>query len=404
MPKLAKPLGALAVKNLHHEGLHAVGGVSGLYLSVNSNGARSWILRTKVGSKRSDIGLGSYPSISLALAQSKATETKELIKKGIDPVAERKRRKVLVEWTFERCAFEFINLHRSGWKNEKHAQQWENTLKTYAYPVIGNKHVSAISVGDVLTVIEPHWLSKNETMNRVRNRIELILGWAAVRGYREKENPASWRGNLAGTLPKPSRVNKREAHKAMPFAEVNSFVKKLKQSDGMSAKCLHWLILTATRSNEARGALWSEIDIENKSWVIPPERMKGGREHRIPLSQSALKLIQELPRFEGNDLLFQGRGEKPLSDMAMTLLMRRLNVDAVPHGFRSTFVDWAAERTSYPPELREMALAHALGDKTQAAYQRGDLFERRRSLMNDWSRFIEAESTPSKVHQLRVAN
>jgi integrase len=404
MPKLAKPLGALAVKNLLNEGLHAVGGVSGLYLAVNSNGARSWILRTKVGSKRSDIGLGSYPSISLAMAQAKATETKESIKKGIDPIAERKRQKVLVEWSFERCAVEFISLHRNGWKNEKHAQQWENTLKTYAFPLIGNKHVSAISVGDVLSVIEPNWLSKNETMNRVRNRIELILGWAAVRGYREKENPASWRGNLSGTLPKPSRVNKREAHKALPFAEMNSFMKKLRQSDGMSAKCLQWLILTATRSNEARGALWSEIDMENKSWVIPPERMKGGREHRIPLSQSALKLIQELPRFEGNDLVFQGRGDKPLSDMAMTLVMRRLKADAVPHGFRSTFVDWAAESTSYPPELREMALAHALGGKTQASYQRGDLFERRRSLMNDWAKFIDTEPSSAKVHKLRVAS
>ena len=403
MPKLAKPLGALAVKNLLQQGFHAVGGVSGLYLSVNSNGAKSWILRTKVGSKRSDIGLGSYPAISLAMAQTKATEIKELIKKGIDPIAERKLRKVLVEWTFERCAIEFIKLHRNGWKGEKHAQQWENTLKTYAFPLIGNKHVSTISVGDVLSVIEPHWLTKNETMNRVRNRIELILGWAAVRGYREKENPASWRGNLSGTLPRPSRVNKREAHKALPFSEINSFVKKLKQSNGISAKCLHWLILTATRSNEARGALWSEIDMENKSWVIPPERMKGGREHRIPLSQSALRLIQELPRFEGNDLLFQGRGDKHLSDMAMTLVMRRLNVDAVPHGFRSTFVDWAAERTSYPPELREMALAHALGDKTQAAYQRGDLFDRRRSLMNDWATFIDTEPTSAKVHKLRAA-
>lgn len=404
MPKIAKPLGALAVKNLLKEGLHAVGGVSGLYLSVNAKGARSWILRTKVGEKRSDIGLGSYPSISLAMAQAKATETKELIKKGIDPIAERKLRKVLVEWTFERCAQEFIKLHRSGWKSEKHSAQWENTLKTYAFPIIGNKHVSAISVGDVLTVIEPYWLSKNETMSRLRNRIELVLSWAAIRGYREKENPASWRGNLSGTLPKPSKVNKREPHKALPFIEMNSFIQKLKQSDSVSSKCLQWLILTAARSNEARGALWTEIDMENKSWVIPPSRMKGGREHRVPLSESALELLEQLKHFEGNDLLFQGKEGKPLSDMSMTLLMRRLKVVAVPHGFRSTFIDWAAERTSYPPELREMALAHTLGNKTQSAYQRGDLFERRRALMNDWATFIYTAPTSAIVHHLKVAS
>ena len=256
---------------------------------------------------------------------------------------------------------------------------------------MGNKHVRDIVVGDVLAVIEPYWLTKNETMVRLRNRIELVLSWASARGYRPKENPAAWRGNLDATLPKPSKVNKRTAHKALPFTQINGFMSALRLSDGMSAKCLQWLILTATRSNEARGAQWSEIDEKTASWTIPASRMKAGREHRVPLSKAALALLKTIPKFEGNDNIFQGRDDKPLSDMSMTLQMRRMKADAVPHGFRSTFVDWAAEMTNYAPELREMALAHTLGDKTQSAYQRGDLFERRRALMEDWAIYIDAK-------------
>jgi len=400
MPKIAKPLGALAVKNLVHEGLHAVGGVSGLYLSVNSNGARSWILRTKIGNRRSDIGLGSYPAVSLAMAHSKATEAKESIKKGLDPIAEKKLRKNLVEWTFERCANEYIKLHRQGWKNDKHAQQWENTLTTYAFPSIGSMHVGDISVSNVLAVIEPYWLSKNETMSRVRNRIELVLSWAAIRGYRSRENPAAWRGNLAGTLPKPSKVHKSKPHKSLPFEQINDFIKRLRASDSMSVMCLEWLIFTGARSSEAREAKWSEINIKEKIWVIPAERMKGAREHRVPLSDSCLRLLKKIPKFEGNDYVFQGKEGKPLSDMALTMLMRGLNVDAVPHGFRTTFISWASERTSYPEELREISISHRVTNKTQAAYQRGDLFDRRRALMRDWGNFIESGNTSSKVIQL----
>ena len=404
MPTIAKPLGALAVKNLKAEGLHAVGTVSGLHLSISASGARSWILRTKIGTRRSDIGLGAYPAVSLALAHEKAQAIKESIKQGIDPVAARTRNRNTVEWTFERCALEYIKLHRTSWKNAKHASQWENTLSTYAYPHLGAKHVRDIYVGDVLSVIEPHWLTKNETMVRIRNRIELVLSWAAVRGYRSKENPAAWRGNLDSTLPKPSKVNQREAHKALPFTQAHDFMAQLRQTQGMSAKCLEWLILTATRSNEAREATWAEIDVQGAAWTIPAVRMKAGREHRIPLSATALKLLQAMPRFEGTDLIFPGRDtEKPLSDMSMTLVMRRMKVDAVPHGFRSTFVDWAAERTSYPPELREMALAHTLGDKTQAAYQRGDLFERRRALMSDWAAYIDTPPTSGNIIQFKTA-
>jgi integrase len=411
MPRIAKQLGALAVKNLKGEGLHAVGGVSGLYLSINPAGARSWILRTKVGSRRSDIGLGSYPSISLAMAHEKATATKEVIKQGVDPVADKKQRRNLVEWTFERCAADYIKLHRQGWTNAKHAQQWENTLATYAFPVIGAKHVSQITVGDVLAVIEPHWTRTNDTMVKVRNRIELVLAWAAARGYRSRENPAAWRGNLDAALPKPSKVNGREHHPSLPYAQVHDFLLHLRTVEGTSAKCLEFLIMTGVRSVEARGAKWDEFDFDNAVWTIPAERMKKKREHRIPLSDAALGFLRSIPVFQGNDFVFQGRAGQALSDTALNMTIKRMhkakvllgesgyldpkleNRIAVVHGFRSTFVVWAAERTNHSYELREIALSHKFGNETQAAYQRGDLFERRRSLMNDWSHYLELPSS-----------
>ena len=403
MPKIAKPLGALEVSRLAVDGLHAVGTVAGLYLSINTNGARSWILRTKVGNRRTDIGLGSYPAITLAVARERALETKDSIRQGVDPVADKRAKRAVIEWTFDRCAAEYIAINRAGWKNAKHAQQWENTLATYASPVLGAKHVREIGVSEVLSAIQPHWLTKNETMVRLRNRIELVLAWAAVRGYRAKENPAAWRGNLDSVLPKPGRVNKRKPHKALPYRGINAFVSRLSLSDGMSAKCLHFLILTATRSNEARGAQWSEVDLDAKTWTIPAERMKAGNRHRIPLPAPAIELLKSLPRFEGNDNVFQGRADKPLSDMSLTLHMRRMKTDAVPHGFRSTFSDWAAECTNYPVELREMALAHTIANKTQAAYQRGDMFERRRALMADWAAFTVTPPTNENILQFKAA-
>jgi len=403
MPKIAKPLGALEVSRLAGDGLHSVGTVAGLYLSINTNGARSWILRTMVGNRRTDIGLGSYPAITLAVARERALEAKDSIRHGVDPVADKRAKRAVIEWTFDRCAAEYIAINRAGWKNAKHAQQWENTLASYASPMFGTKHVRDIGVSEVLSAIQPHWLTKNETMVRLRNRIELVLAWAAVRGYRAKENPAAWRGNLDSVLPKPGRVNKRQPHKALPYREINAFVSRLALAEGMSAKCLHFLILTATRSNEARGAQWSEIDLEAKTWTIPAERMKAGNGHRVPLPAPAIELLQSLPRFEGNDNVFQGRANKPLSDMSLTLHMRRMKVDAVPHGFRSTFSDWAAECTNYPVELREMALAHTIANKTQAAYQRGDMFERRRALMADWAAFVATVPSPARVVQIRGA-
>ncbi len=285
--------------------------------------------------------------------------------------------------------------------------QWETTLASYASPVIGSKHVRDVTVGDVLAIIEPHWTSKNETMVRTRNRIELVLGWAASRGYRDKQNPAQWRGNLQHALPKPSKVNNRQHHAALPYREVHQFMQKLAQVDGMSAKALQWLILTACRSGEARGATWDEIDLEAGLWTIPASRMKAGREHRIPLSVQALELLEALPRFEQvegkPDYIFTGRAGGELSDMSLTVLIRRMKLDATAHGFRSTFADWAAEQTSYPIELREMALAHTLGDKTREAYQRGDMMERRRAMMGDWATYLTTPTTSASIIPLRGA-
>ena len=408
MPRIAKALGALAVKNLSGKGLHAVGGVSGLYLSINSNGAKSWILRTQIGTKRSDMGLGSYPAISLTLAQQKATEAKESIKRGIDPIAERKQRRSTIEWTFQRCAMEYIEIHRSSWTNRKSEQQWTNSLATYAYPVLGAKHVRDITVGDVLAVIEKDWSRINDSMNKVRNRIQLILAWAAARGYRPKDNPATWRGNLDAALPKPSTVNNRTHHPALPFGQMNDFITKLRKQNGIGPKCLELLIYTGVRSANAREMKWSEIDFESATWTIQGQNMKGKQTHRVPLPDCVLDLIKSMARYEGNDFVFQGRSNNAMSDATMNTLIKRMhksevkagnkgfldpNTDsrvAVVHGFRSTFADWAAECTTYAPELREMVLAHSLGSKTQAAYQRGDLFSRRRLMMNDWANYINS--------------
>lgn len=405
MPRLAKPLGALQVKGLTTPGLHAVGTVNGLYLRIKESGTRQWMLRTKIGGKRSDIGLGGYPSVTLAQAHAKAQTLKDQIQSGINPIAQRQQRRTTIEWTFDRCASEYIKLHREGWKNIKHAAQWETTLASYASPVIGSKHVRDVTVGDVLSIIEPHWVGKTETMVRTRNRIELVLGWAASRGYRDKQNPAQWRGNLQHALPKPSKVSNRQHHAALPYREVHPFMQRLAQVDGMSAKALQWLILTACRSGEARGATWDEIDLKAGLWTIPKERMKAGREHRIPLSAQALELLEALPRFEQvegkPDYIFTGRAGGELSDMSLTALIRRMKVDATAHGFRSTFADWAAEQTSYPLELREMALAHTLGDKTREAYQRGDMMERRRAMMGDWATYLTTPTTSASVILLR---
>jgi integrase len=402
MPRIAKALGALEVRRLSEAGLHAVGTVPGLYLSVKTTGAKSWILRATIGTRRSDIGLGSYPGVTLAAAWERAREALGSIRAGQNPVTERQNKKAAIDWTFKTCALAYIEAFRPSWKNAKHAQQWENTLTAYVYPVFGDKHVKAVDTADVTTVIRPQWATKNETMNRVRNRIELVLNWAAAQGYRPKGfNPAQWRGHLDQVLPKPSKVNQRESFEAMPIDDMYAFMQRLRMMDGTGARCLEFTILTACRSGESRGALWSEIDLDVGTWTIPATRMKANRPHRIPLSDRVLELLDVLPRLvnddgEQIDLVFPGQsGEKSLSDMSLTACMRRMGLSAVPHGFRSTFTDWVAERTSYPSEVREMALAHAIGSETEAAYRRGDLYDKRRALMNEWAQFLATQAAKS---------
>lgn len=406
MGKIAKELSAIEVKRLSEPGLHPVGVVPGLRLNIKPSGAKSWILRTTVGAKRSDIGLGAYPAVTLAAAWERARKTLADIREGKDPVADRQAKRAARDWTFENCALAYIAAFEPSWKNQKHGQQWRNTLETYVYPHFGDKHVKDVDTADVMAAIGPSWSTKNETMVRVRNRIELVLSWAAAQGHRPRGfNPATWRGHLDQVLPRPSKVNKREHFEAMPLDAVHGFYTRLQGVHGMSSKCLQFAILTACRSGEARKATWVEMDLNSCVWSIPAERMKSGRPHRVPLSQPVVELLKALPRFEGSDLVFPGRDvEKPLSDMALTLVMRRMNLTAVPHGFRSSFSDWVSERTAYPGEVREMALAHAVGNATEAAYRRGDLFEKRRNLMNDWAQFVtEPPASGDNVVPLRAA-
>jgi len=271
------------------------------------------------------------------------------------------------------------------WSNAKHRQQWKNTLETYAAPYLGNLAVSTIDVPHMLACLEPIWQTKNETANRVRGRIESILDWATVRKYRTGENPARWKGHLDKVLPAPSKIQKVEHHRALPIDAIKSFMKDLRQRPGMAARALEFVVLTAARSGEVRGATWPEFDLQAKIWTIPGERMKAGNEHRVPLSSDALRLLQQLPRLAETDLLFPGSKLQVLSDMSLTAVMRRMKVDAVPHGFRSTFRDWASERTNYPRDLAEQALAHTLQSKVEAAYRRGDALEKRRVMMEDWA-------------------
>ena len=394
MPIKVKALTAKAVRELVEPGRYPVGTVPGLMLWVSPAGARSWVLRTMVGARRADIGLGGYPGVTLAEAIDKARAAKDEITKGVDPVQRKRDERSSSELTFRKVAENFIALKKSEWKNIKHGQQWENTLETYAYPTIGHLPVSEIEMSHLIKLLGEHWDTKNETMVRVRNRIEMILDSAAVQGFRSKENPARWKGNLSLILPSPRKVNKRKHHKALPFAAVPDFMKALGLVEGISSKALKFAILTAARSGEVRGATWSEIDLDAGMWEIPAVRMKSGRAHRVPLPHAAVTLLNKMPHFKDCNLVFPGRSLQALSDMSLLAVMRRMKVDAVPHGFRSSFRDWAAETTAHPNEVCEMALAHAVGDETEEAYRRGDLLQKRAKLMEDWAAYLGEPAPP----------
>lgn len=396
MPKKAKELGPLAVKQLSAPGTHAVGHVAGLALQITSANAKSWILRVTVGARRREIGLGAYPSVSLKEAHEKAQALRDEIASGIDPVMARKeaasrlRASQALEVTFEDAAKRFIKAKAPEWKNAKHGDQWRNTLAEYAYPKIGNLMVRHITRSHVTEVLEPIWTAKTETASRLRGRIEAILDWARVKGFREDGiNPATWRGNLDKLLPAPKKTKRVRNHPALPIDQMAAFMVTLRATEGVSARCLDFTILTAARSGESRGARWNEIDLERGIWSVPPERMKAKKEHRVPLSPAAVELLKAIERQENQDLVFPSpRTGGVLSDMSLLELMRRQDLDATPHGFRSTFRDWAGEHTNYPRELAEVALAHIKGDATEAAYWRGDVLEKRRRMMSDWAEFI----------------
>lgn len=405
MPKQTKELTAIEAKRITEPGRHPVGTVPGLMLMVRDNGVKGWVLRVSIRGKRADIGLGGYPGVTLADAVKRARDLRAGIPKGVDPRAEKKAAKAEL-MTFQRAADEYIKLHRASWKNAKHAQQWENTLAAYVHPTIGAVPVKDVDTPHILEILKPHWTTKNETMVRVRNRIELVLSWAMASGHRDRGlNPAAWRGHLDHALPKPSKVNNRQHHAAMPWQDVPEFMRKVAQVEGMSARCLEFTILTACRSGESRGAKWDEIDLNGKVWNIPAERMKAGRAHRVPLSDRVVKLLQALPRIEGETLVFPGAKENtPLSDMSLTMLLRRHATGVTAHGFRSSFRDWAAETTSYPGEVCEMALAHAVGDAVEAAYRRGDLFAKRAALMQDWAAYAtKPQEAAGTVTPIRAA-
>lgn len=392
MPKKAKERSALDVKRFSKTGRHAVGGVAGLLMVVVPSGAKYWILRVLVGGKRRDIGVGGFPDVSLAEAREKAKFIRNQILAGIDPVQARKeaRSKLVAaraaEITFEQSAKEFISSKSSEWKNAKHTEQWKSTLELYVYPVIGKMQVNDVALSHIMKILEPIWSTKTETAARLRGRIENILDWATVRNYRRGDNPARWKGHLDKILPSPNKIAKVEHHRALPINEMGSFMEKLSGREEVSFRALEFLILTAARSGEVRRATWDEINLEENTWTIPAERMKASKEHRVPLSPRAVEILKAVPRYEGIDFVFVSPRGGSLSDMSLSVLMRGMNVDAVPHGFRSTFRDWVAECTNYPNEVAEMALAHTIGNKVEAAYRRGDLFEKRRQMMNDWEK------------------
>jgi integrase len=297
--------------------------------------------------------------------------------------------------TFEQCASKYIAVKSAEWSNAKHAAQWAATLATYAYPVIGPIMVRDVELPQVKAVLDPIWTTKTETATRVRGRIEAVLDWATVNGYRSGLNPARWRGHLDKVLAAPAKIAKIEHHAAVPVPEVGAFMRALRAQEGMGARALEFAILTAARSGEVRGATWGEIDLDAAVWVVPGERMKAGKEHRVPLSDAAVAVLREVPRMAGTDVVFSSTKGAALSDMTLSAVMRRMGVACVPHGFRSTFRDWCSERTSYPRDVAEMALAHAIGDKVEAAYRRGDLFEKRRRMMDEWATFC-ARVEPAK--------
>ncbi len=394
MPKIAAQLSALEVSRLKAPGFVSVGGVPGLSLQVSTSGARSWILRVKIGNKRRDMGLGAYPAVTLAQAYQKARDARDAIEQGNDPILARERAQSLLRAaqasaiTFQQAATKFLEAKAAEWRNPKHRAQWRATLETYAFPTIGDLDVKDVGDVHILQILEPIWQSKTATATRVRGRIENVLDWATAKKYRTGENPARWRGHLDMLLSAPKKTAPVVHHEAVPVDDAPAFYTALRERKGTAARALEFLMLTAARSGEVRGATWSEIDLDKGVWTIPGSRMKAGKEHRVPLTKSAVDILRQQPQEQANPLVFPAPRGGQMSDMTLTAVMRRMNLDAVPHGLRSTFRDWVAERTSYQPDLAEMALAHAITNSVEAAYRRGDQFEKRGRMMESWAKYL----------------
>lgn len=429
MPKKAKDLTALSVARLRHPGgnignvTFAVGNVAGLLLQCTPTGARTWLLRTLVGTKRRSIGLGGYPDISLADAIRRAREAKDKIRAGVDPIEERKAARSALAaaqargLTFSVAVDRYLAAKLDAFKNAKHRAQWKMTLETYACRELGPMLVSDIAVLDVLRVLEPIWRERTETASRLRGRIEAVLAWATVAGHRTGDNPARWSGNLKEMLPAAAKVKNNNNQPAVQIDDAARWFAALRKRDGMGSRALEFLALTACRSGEVRGATWDEIDLDKALWTVPAGRMKMKREHRVPLSADAVALMKALPRLGDSSFVFPAARGGMLSDMTLSATMRRIHeaeieaggagfIDrtskrpAVPHALRSTFRDWIAERTTYPGDMAETALAHKISNAVEAAYRRGDMIEKRRQMMTAWASFLAGRSVSGNVLQL----
>lgn len=414
MPKVAKELGPLEIQRLAHPGganpvTIAVGGVPGLHIRITPAGAKSWLLRVVVGGKRRNIGLGSYGSVKLKEARDRARDIHDQIWRGLDPVAERRAAHAALRnrMTFAEAVDSYVEAKASELRSEKYRRQWRVPIDTYAGPHIGDMRVDEIERPDILRVLQPIWLEKTETAKRLRQRIERVLDFAEVAGHRSGENPAKWRGGLEHILPAPGRVAKAQNWPALKLEDAAEWFADLRGRSGIATRALEFLVLTAARSGEVRGAVWEEIDLRRRIWTIPADRMKASRDHRVPLSEAAWRVLEDIPRFAGSQFVFPAVRGGQLSDMALSSTMRRMNVakeggyldsasgrPAVVHGLRSTFRDWAAELTTWPRELAEVALAHRVGSEVELAYRRTDMVERRRQMMQEWSLFLEGRSVP----------
>lgn len=391
-------LTALSVSQVKRRGYYGDGG--GLFLQVSTSGSKSWVFRFREDGRLREMGLGPTHTVTLAEARQKALECRKLRLDGSDPIAIRHAKRVAARldaakvMTFRQCAEAYIDAHRAGWRNAKHVAQWSATLTSYAFPIFGQLPVQAVGVGLVMRVLEPIWSVKPETASRVRGRIESVLDWARARGYRMGENPARWRGHIENLLPKRSKVQRVEHHAALPYGEIAAFMAELREQEGIAASALEFAILTAARTGEVIGARWEEFNLAERLWTIPGARMKAGKEHRVPLSTAGLSVIENVGQIRQSHFVFPGgKDNRPISNMAMLMLLRRLGrSDLTIHGFRSTFRDWAAEQTHFPADVAEMALAHSVGNRVEAAYRRGDLFEKRRELAEAWAIYCQSNN------------